>query len=52
MFQMPIIDLLEHGRELAASGKRVGVLWQHSDTLMFLARGREYRSEFHINPSD
>src|SRR6266511_5954927 len=52
MFQMPIVDLLERGRELAESGKRVSVLWQHPDTLIFLARGREYRSEFHINPSD
>ena len=52
MFSMPIVDLLERGRQLAASGKRVTVLWQHPDTLMFLARGREYRSEFHINPSD
>src|ERR1044072_8449624 len=52
MFQMPIVDLLAHGRELAESGRRVSVLWQHDDTLVFLARGREYRSEFHINPSD
>ena len=52
MFQMPIVDLHERGRELAESGKRVSVLWQHPDTLIFLARGREYRSEFHINPSD
>ena len=52
MFQMPIVDLLERGRGLAESGKRVSVLWQHADTLMFLARGRDYRSEFHINPSD
>ena len=52
MFQMPIVDLLERGRELAESGKRVSVLWQYPDTLVFLARGREYRSEFHINPSD
>jgi 3-hydroxyanthranilate 3,4-dioxygenase len=52
MFSMPIVDLLERGRKLAESGKRVTVLWQHPDTLMFLARGREYRSEFHINPSD
>ena len=52
MFSMPIGDLLERGRQLAESGKRVTVLWQHPDTLMFLARGREYRSEFHINPSD
>jgi len=52
MFQMPIVDLLARGRELAESGRRVSVLWQHNDTLVFLARGREYRSEFHVNPSD
>lgn len=52
MFSMPIVDLLAEGRKLAASGKRVNVLWQHDDTLAFVARGREYRSEFHINPSD
>jgi 3-hydroxyanthranilate 3,4-dioxygenase len=52
MFSMPIIDLLAEGRKLARTGRRVSVLWQHDDTLFFLARGREYRSEFHINPSD
>ena len=52
MFQMPIVDLSARGRELAETGRRVSVLWQHDDTLVFLARGREYRSEFHINPSD
>lgn len=52
MFSMPIVSLLKEGRKLAQSGKRVSVLWQHPDTLVFLARGREYRSEFHINPSD
>ena len=52
MFSMPIVQLLEEGRKLADSGRRVSVLWQHDDTLVFLARGREYRSEFHINPSD
>ena len=52
MFSMPIVDLLEEGRKLADAGRRVSVLWQHLDTLVFLARGREYRSEFHINPSD
>src|SRR5260370_18327760 len=52
MFSMPIVNLLERGRELIETGKRVSVLWQHSDTLAFIARGREYRSEFHINPSD
>src|SRR5262245_26851429 len=52
MLQMPIINLLEQARRLIDSGKRVSVLWQHDDTLAFIARGREYRSEFHINPSD
>jgi 3-hydroxyanthranilate 3,4-dioxygenase len=52
MFQMPIVDLLERAHQLVQTGKRVSVLWQYADTLVFLARGREYRSEFHINPSD
>ena len=52
MSVMPIVNLLEHAQRLAESGKRVSVLWQHADTLAFIARGREYRSEFHINPSD
>jgi len=52
MFSMPVINLQRHADHLAASGKRVSVLWQHEDTLAFIARGREYRSEFHINPSD
>ena len=52
MFSMPIVDLLAEGRKLGVAGRRVSVLWQHDDTLVFLARGREYRTEFHINPSD
>jgi 3-hydroxyanthranilate 3,4-dioxygenase len=49
---MPVVDLLEQGRKLAESGRRVAVLWQSPDSLCFVARGREYRSEFHVNPSD
>ncbi len=52
MFQMPIVDLREAARLLGESGRRVNVLWQDSESIGFLARGREYRSEFHINPSD
>ena len=44
--------IIDAGEKLRASGRRVSVLWQHDDTLAFVARGREYRSEFHINPSD
>jgi len=52
MFSMPIIGLLDEGRRLAENGKHVSVLWRTPDSLVFVARGREYRSEFHINPSD
>ena len=51
-FQMPIADLMERGEMLARTGQRVSVLWQKPESLAFVARGREYRSEFHINPSD
>jgi 3-hydroxyanthranilate 3,4-dioxygenase len=52
MFTMPIVNLLDRARQLVESGERVSVLWQNPDSLAFVARGREYRSEFHINPSD
>jgi 3-hydroxyanthranilate 3,4-dioxygenase len=52
MLPMPIANHEAITAELASSGKYVKVLWQSEDTLMFIARGREYRSEFHINPSD
>jgi 3-hydroxyanthranilate 3,4-dioxygenase len=52
MFQMPIVSLMGEADMLAATGKRVSVLWQEPESLVFVARGREYRSEFHINPAD
>ena len=52
MLQMPIVNLKDISRQLGESGKRVSVLWQETESLAFVARGREYRSEFHINPSD
>ena len=52
MFSMPIVSLIDEARRLAETRQRVSVLWQKADTLVFVARGREYRSEFHINPSD
>ena len=52
MFSMPIVSLLERARELAETGSHVSVLWQNPDSLVFVARGRPHRSEFHINPSD
>ncbi len=52
MQSMPIADLHAVADELAASGRRVKVLWQEEESLAFVARGREYRSEFHIDPCD
>ena len=52
MLPMPIADLDAICRQLAETGDRVHVLWQQPDTVAFVARGREYRSEFHIDPSD
>jgi 3-hydroxyanthranilate 3,4-dioxygenase len=52
MDPMPIVDLFDTAKSLGESGKRVNVLWQQPDSLAFVARGREYRSEFHLNPSE
>ena len=52
MLPMPIADLDAISEELGRTGKRVHVLWQKPESLVFVARGREYRSEFHINPGD
>ena len=52
MLPMPIADLQQISDQLAKSGERVHVLWQQPGSLAFIARGREYRSEFHIDPSD
>jgi 3-hydroxyanthranilate 3,4-dioxygenase len=49
---MPMADLLERGNELIRTGQRVSVLWQAPGSIAFVARGREYRSEFHIDPAD
>ncbi|MBO0872734.1 MAG: 3-hydroxybutyryl-CoA dehydratase, partial [Pseudonocardia sp.] len=49
---MPIVDLDRTAEDLGRAGERVRVLWQEGESLAFIARGREYRSEFHLNPSD
>ena len=52
MEKLDVLKLADVTRELAETGKRVKVLWQEPGSLAFVARGREYRSEFHINESD
>lgn len=52
MQQLPVVDLEAVAEEMSASGAQVKVLWQEPGSLAFVARGRDYRSEFHINASD
>jgi 3-hydroxyanthranilate 3,4-dioxygenase len=52
MSLISIVNLADQYRQLTESGKAVGVQWQESESVAFVARGREYRSEFHTNPSD
>ena len=52
MKPMPIADLYAVANDLAETENRVSVLWQEPNSLAFVARGREYRSEFHIDPCD
>lgn len=51
-YAMPIVSLQDRVRQLDKSQAYVSVLWQQPESLVFVARGRTYRSEFHINPSD
>ena len=49
MLPMPVADLNVVAEELAKTGGRVKVLWQEGESLAFVARGREYRSEFPVS---
>ncbi|MCC6210096.1 MAG: hypothetical protein IT513_03520, partial [Burkholderiales bacterium] len=47
---MPQVDLQEIMDYLASTDeRRTYPLWQQEECLCFVARGREYRSEFHLN---
>jgi 3-hydroxyanthranilate 3,4-dioxygenase len=51
MPEMPNVDFEKIMDELRTSGRRTHQLWLNDESLAFIARGREYRSEFHVNPS-
>src|SRR5262249_36490452 len=46
------ISLAEISEGLRGAVKPVKILWQAPDTIAFVARGRQGRSEFHTDPSD
>ena len=50
--KMPNIDLESVMKQLLETNRRTQQIWLTADSMAFIARGREYRSEFHINPSD
>ena len=52
MEELRAVNLTNLTKEIASAASPVRVLWQHDDTLAFVARGREQRSEFHTDPVD
>ena len=46
------VDLDEAMRGVRESGKGRRVLWQDSESIAFLSRGRKLRTDFHVDPSD
>lgn len=52
MSELRAVNLAEIMQTIGSSPRPVSILWQAPDTLAFVARGREHRSEFHIDPSD
>ena len=49
---MKAVNLGDVMSSVRASGRPNTVLWQTPDSIAFVARGREFRSEFHEDPSD
>ena len=52
---MDVLRALDLGQVMSAiadASRPINVLWQTDDSIAFVARGREGRSEFHVDPSD
>ena len=52
MSDLRAVNLDEITEAISKATKPVNILWQAPDSVAFDARGREGRSEFHIDPSD
>lgn len=52
MNAMRALDLGWIMESIASASRPINVLWQTDDSIAFVARGREGRSEFHVDPSD
>jgi len=52
MDELKAVNLDQVMTSIKGSGRPNTVLWQAPDSIAFVARGREFRSEFHSDPSD
>src|SRR3954447_2194969 len=52
MTDLTAVDLDAAVRGVGAAGTGRRVLWQDSESIAFLSRGRKLRADFHIDPSD
>ena len=52
MKAMETIDLDALMKSTEAEGKGRTVVWQDSESIAFLSRGRKRRMDFHVDPSD
>ena len=52
MSEMRAVNFPQIMTDIRSSSRPVSVLWQAPDSVAFVARGREHRSEFHNDPSD
>ncbi len=52
MSELKAVNLGQIAEDIKQGVVPVNILWQAPDTMAFMARGRMYRSEFHVDPSD
>ena len=52
MSELRAVNLGQIMKTFSTATTPVSILWQAPDSIAFVARGREHRSEFHIDPSD
>ena len=52
MTELKAVNLDQITAGIRGATRPVKILWQADDTLAFVARGREHRSEFHSDPVD
>ncbi len=52
MKELIAVDIDESIRGVRDAGKGRRVLWQDSESIAFLSRGRKLRTDFHVDPSD